>query len=65
MQARYKAFLNTGSPNVPNLATWQAAGTSNVNPIKLGGSGAIPVGACDPSFWGEAVQYDYQFYADA
>lgn len=65
MQDRYKAFLNTGNPNVPNLPTWSAAGPSDVKPIQLGGTGQVPVGACVPSFWGQAVQYDYQFYADA
>lgn len=65
MQARYKAFLNTGNPNVPNLPTWHAAGNSEVNSIQLGAPGPVPVGACIPSFWGQAVQYDYQFYANA
>lgn len=67
MQARYNAFLNTGNPNVPNLPAWNAAGSSDVSPIQLGasGSGPVPVDACTPSFWGQAVQYDYQFYANA
>ncbi len=63
IQARYKAFLNTGSPNVPNLSRWSPAGSSDVNPIQLGGTSQVSVGACTPSFWGQAVQYDYQFYA--
>ncbi|KAJ3569960.1 hypothetical protein NP233_g4720 [Leucocoprinus birnbaumii] len=63
MQARYRAFLNTGNPNVPNLPTWNAAGSSGVSAILLGGSGSVPVGACTPSFWGQTVPYDYQFYA--
>ncbi|KZT26637.1 alpha/beta-hydrolase [Neolentinus lepideus HHB14362 ss-1] len=64
MQARYGAFFRTGNPNPSgsSLANWQAAGTSDVNAILLGGSGHAPVGACDPSYWGDAVQYDYQVY---
>ncbi|KAF9454612.1 alpha/beta-hydrolase [Macrolepiota fuliginosa MF-IS2] len=65
MQVRYRAFLNTGNPNVPNLPAWPTAGTSDVNAIQLGGPGQVTVGACIPSFWGEEVQYDYQFYASA
>lgn len=65
MQARYKAFLDTGNPNVPNLPTWSASGTSDVNAIQLGGTGQVAVGACIPSFWGEDVSYDYQFYASS
>ncbi|KXN92182.1 Crystal protein [Leucoagaricus sp. SymC.cos] len=65
MQTRYRAFLNTGNPNTPNLPNWPKAGTSSVNAIQLGAPGSITVGACEPSFWGQAVQYDYQFYANA
>jgi hypothetical protein len=25
-------------------------------------NGEVPVGACDPAFWGAAVEYDYQFF---
>ncbi|KAJ7461542.1 alpha/beta-hydrolase [Mycena latifolia] len=66
MQARYKAFLTTGSPNVAGLSVWSAATTSSVHAHQLGGtpspSGEVPPGACDPSFWGAAVDYDYQVY---
>ncbi|KAJ7578446.1 alpha/beta-hydrolase [Mycena floridula] len=62
VQARYKAFLNTGNPNVGGLRTWTKAGTSNVNAYNLGGTTAIPVDACTPTFWGDAVQYDYQIF---
>lgn len=62
VQARYKAFLTTGNPNAPGLPTWNPATTSDVRALNLGGGAAIPVGACDPSFWGDAVQYDYQFF---
>ncbi|TFK54644.1 alpha/beta-hydrolase [Heliocybe sulcata] len=64
MQARYGAFFRTGDPNPAGkgLAEWQAGGGSDVNAILLGGSGLAPVGACDPSYWGEEVQYDYQVY---
>jgi hypothetical protein len=62
MQARYKSFLWNGTPNPFNLPIWPPATTTNVNPLNLGGSGEMPVGACVPSFWGEAVQYDYQVF---
>lgn len=66
MQARYKAFLTTGSPNAAGLSPWTAATTTNVHPHQLGGtpspSGEVPAGACDPSFWGAAVDYDYQVF---
>lgn len=62
MQKRYKAFLSTGDPNASGLATWTPATTSDVHALNLGGTSAIPVGACDPSFWGAAVQYDYQVF---
>ncbi|KAJ6531229.1 Alpha/Beta hydrolase protein [Mycena capillaripes] len=66
MQARYKAFLTTGSPNAAGLSPWTAATTTTVHAHQLGGtpspSGEVPVGACDPSFWGAAVQYDYQVF---
>ncbi|KAF7778624.1 CAZyme family CE10 [Agaricus bisporus var. burnettii] len=64
MQAKYNAFLHNGNPNAPNLKRWPSAGPSDVNAVQLGGNGAVPVGACTPSFWGSAVQYDYQFYAN-
>jgi hypothetical protein len=67
MQARFRSFLWSGQPNLINyngiLPQWHAATSSNVNPLELGGSnGQVPVGACTPSFWGSAVQYDYQVY---
>ncbi|KAJ7217137.1 Alpha/Beta hydrolase protein [Mycena pura] len=66
VQARYKAFLATGSPNGVGLSPWSAATASDVHSHQLGGqpspSGEVPVGACDPSFWGDKVEYDYQVY---
>lgn len=62
MQKHYKAFLNNGNPNAAGLPTWAPATSSNVHPLRLGGTGEASVGACDPSFWGSAAQYDYQFY---
>jgi carboxylesterase type B len=66
MQARYKAFLTTGSPNAAGLSPWTAATTTNVHAHQLGGtptpSGEVPAGACDPAFWGAAVDYDYQVF---
>ncbi|KAJ7149352.1 alpha/beta-hydrolase [Mycena filopes] len=66
MQARYKAFLSSGNPNSAGLAPWAAATAGDVHAKQLGGtpspSGEVPVGACDPAFWGKAVDYDYQVY---
>ncbi|KAG7448210.1 alpha/beta-hydrolase [Guyanagaster necrorhizus] len=62
MQQRYKAFLHSGNPNVDGLTTWTASGTSEMNALQLGESGEFEIGACIPSFWGEAVEYDYQVY---
>ena len=62
MQARYKAFLNTGNPNVPGHATWNQATTSDVHALTLGGSGEVAAGGCDPSFFGDEIPYDYQVF---
>lgn len=62
IQARYKAFLNTGNPNASGFAQWNPASSSSTNAILLGGSGPAPIDACTPSFWGSAVPYDYQVY---
>lgn len=62
MQQRYKAFLTTGNPNAKGFATWSPATTSDVHALQLGGSGEASVGACTPSFWGQAVPYDYQVF---
>ncbi|KAI0310187.1 Alpha/Beta hydrolase protein [Amylostereum chailletii] len=64
MQARYAAFLHTGNPNPSgsSYAHWPAATSQNVSAILLGSSGNVPVGACDPSFWGSAMLYDYQAF---
>ncbi|KAI0685484.1 Alpha/Beta hydrolase protein [Cytidiella melzeri] len=60
MQARYKAFLTTGNPNVAGYATWKVATTTDVHALTLGGTGEVAAGGCDPSFFGDAVLYDYQ-----
>lgn len=62
MQARYSAFLHTGNPNVPGLANWQVATTSDVHTLFLGSAGEMPAGGCDPDFFGKVVPYDYQVF---
>ncbi|KAH9857214.1 alpha/beta-hydrolase [Lenzites betulinus] len=62
MQARYSAFLHTGVPNASGFASWPVAGTVNVNAINLGASGMATVGACNTSYWGSFVQFDYQVF---
>ena len=48
IQARYNSFLHTGSPNANGFATWNVAGTDNVNAINLGAPGMATVGVA----WG-------------
>ncbi|KAL7283650.1 hypothetical protein ACG7TL_003086 [Trametes sanguinea] len=62
MQARYSNFLHNGNPNANGFATWQVAGTDNVNAINLGAPGLATVGACNTSYWGNFVQFDYQVF---
>jgi len=64
VQSRYKAFVDTGNPNPSDskFAQWSPATTSTIPALLLGGEGDAPVGACDPGFWGKAVQYDYQVF---
>lgn len=62
MQARYSNFLHTGDPNASGFAKWNVAGTDNVNAINLGASGLATVGACNTSYWGTFVQFDYQVF---
>ncbi|KJA27151.1 hypothetical protein HYPSUDRAFT_35727 [Hypholoma sublateritium FD-334 SS-4] len=62
MQAHYKAFLASGNPNAAGVPAWTAAGTSDVHPLVLGGSGEVAVAACTPTFWGVMPTYDYQVF---
>ncbi|KAF8735714.1 hypothetical protein AX14_001579 [Amanita brunnescens Koide BX004] len=62
VQKRYKAFIHGGNPHVQGLATWTAVDSSSIIAHNLGGSEHIPVGACEPTFWGEKIPYDYQVY---
>ncbi|KAI0822822.1 alpha/beta-hydrolase [Trametes gibbosa] len=62
MQARYSSFLHTGNPNANGFTQWQVAGTDNVNAINLGAAGMATVGACNTSYWGNFVQFDYQVF---
>ena len=64
-QSRLKSFLAGGSPNAAGAETWIPAAGNNTNALVLGGSGGqAAVGACDPSFWGSQVPYDYQLFDD-
>jgi hypothetical protein len=64
IQARYSSFIRTGTPNPSSssYAAWAQSGTSDVSALKLGGTGNQPAEACDPAFWGNTIQYDYQIY---
>jgi carboxylesterase type B len=63
IQARWGAFIKTGNPNTSGYADWCQVTHSGLIPVmNLGGTSAIPLGACDPSIWGTAIQYDYQIY---
>ena len=60
LQARYKAFVRTSNPNSGNYKSWSPATASDTKTINLGGSSAITLDACVPTFWGSQVQFDYQ-----
>ncbi|KAJ7875514.1 Alpha/Beta hydrolase protein [Mycena olivaceomarginata] len=62
IQARYKMFVTTGSPNAPGFEPWMPATSDDVNAKQLGSEGLAPIGACTPSFWGAEAQYDYQIF---
>ncbi|KAI9065347.1 alpha/beta-hydrolase [Trametes sanguinea] len=62
MQARYSNFLHNGNPNANGFANWKVAGTDDVNAINLGAPGLATVGACNTSYWGNFVQFDYQVF---
>ncbi|KAL5490045.1 hypothetical protein ACEPAI_4878 [Sanghuangporus weigelae] len=65
IQARMKSFLASGTPNARGYQSWSTVQRSNVNALVLGGSGGgADVGACDPSFWGQEVPYDYQLFGN-
>ncbi|KIJ44282.1 hypothetical protein M422DRAFT_47374 [Sphaerobolus stellatus SS14] len=60
LQARYKAFVRTSNPNASGFKNWPAASSSDPKTINLGGTAAIDIGGCVPSFWGQQVEFDYQ-----
>ncbi|KAJ1309162.1 hypothetical protein OPQ81_004833 [Rhizoctonia solani] len=64
IQARYSSFIRSGVPNPSSgsYATWTQSGNTDVAALKLGGTGTRAPEACDPSFWGAQVPYDYQVY---
>lgn len=62
IQTRYKAFFSSGSPNTNGFASWPTGSNSATNAILLGASGTATIGACETSFWGDAVLYDYQLF---
>ncbi|CAE6451204.1 unnamed protein product [Rhizoctonia solani] len=64
IQSRYSSFIRSGVPNPSSgsYATWAQSGSTDVAALKLGGTGTRPAEACDPSFWGAQVLYDYQVY---
>ncbi|KAH7343287.1 Alpha/Beta hydrolase protein [Rhizoctonia solani] len=64
LQARYSSFIRSGVPNPSSgsYATWTQSGSTDVAALKLGGTGTRAAEACDPSFWGSQVLYDYQVY---
>ncbi|KAL5636494.1 hypothetical protein ACGC1H_000451 [Rhizoctonia solani] len=64
LQSRYSSFIRSGVPNPSSgsYAAWAQSGSTDVAALKLGGTGTRPAEACDPSFWGAQVAYDYQVY---
>ena len=65
VQARLKSFLAGGTPNARGYPNWNRVSGNNVNGLVIGSSGgSASVGACDPSFWGQEVPYDYQLFGN-
>lgn len=62
IQARYKSFLSAGVPNASGYAYWPAVSGGNVEAINLGSSGTAAIAACEVSFWGQEVPFDYQVF---
>ncbi|KAF8759629.1 Alpha beta-hydrolase [Rhizoctonia solani] len=64
IQSRYSSFIRSGVPNPSSgsYAAWAQSGSTDVAALKLGGTGTRPAEACDPTFWGSQVPYDYQVY---
>ncbi|CEL63797.1 Carboxylesterase 1D OS=Mus musculus GN=Ces1d PE=1 SV=1 [Rhizoctonia solani AG-1 IB] len=64
IQSRYSSFVRSGNPNPSSssYATWAQSGNTDVAALKLGGTGNRAPEACDPTFWGAQVLYDYQVY---
>lgn len=64
VQARWGAFIRTGNPNTSGYQNWSQVPYSGVVPVmNLGGTSAIPLGACAPTVWGSSILYDYQIYS--
>ncbi|KIY66315.1 alpha/beta-hydrolase [Cylindrobasidium torrendii FP15055 ss-10] len=62
VQSRYKAFLHDGTPNAGGQRNWEEVRGDDVNVLNFGGDAEVEIGACDVSFWGEDVAYDYQLF---
>jgi hypothetical protein len=62
IQARWKGFIKSSSPQATGYPNWVATTSSNPHVLLLGGSGEDAVGACDPTFWGQQVQFDWQIF---
>jgi len=62
LQSRYQQWVFNGAPG----GDWRGVQGDDVGARILGGpadGGVVQAGACDASFWGEAVDFDYQVYS--
>ncbi|EJU00786.1 alpha/beta-hydrolase [Dacryopinax primogenitus] len=61
VQQRYAQWLLNGVPG----GDWRGVQGNDVSARILGGpqdAGVVAAGACDPAFWGQSVNFDYQVF---
>lgn len=65
VQGRLKSFLSEGTPDSNGAETWSPVKGNDTNTLVFGGSGGNAIaGACEASFWGSSVPFDYQLFDD-
>lgn len=65
IQSRWGAFMKHSDPNPPRrrLGDWSASTSTNIQALQFGlGGGLAAEDACVPTFWGDAVLYNWQIY---
>ncbi len=65
IQSRWGAFMRSSDPNPSgtNLGDWPPSTSTTIQALQFGlGGGEAAEDACVPTFWGDAVLYDWQIY---